>query len=74
MGGSLDGWCWGGASTPLLVSPLEGGRDELGKGVVLGCGGRACGVVGGCGCLFGGRCRGGAANPPLSLPPRRGER
>ena len=27
----LNRQCWLAAPTPLLVSPLEGGRDELGK-------------------------------------------
>ena len=32
-GARRDGWRWIGTPTPHLTSPLEGGRDELGKSV-----------------------------------------
>ena len=34
--------------TPLLVSPLEGGRDELGKDWVLGCARSSSGLSSNC--------------------------
>ena len=35
-GGVSVGWWLLGTPTPHLTSPLEGGRDELGRGRVLG--------------------------------------
>ena len=72
----LKRWCWLAAPTPLLVSPLEGGRDELGE--VGRWGGRlrvgAEVLATRAGRLLKRWCWLAASNPPLSLPPGRGER